>query len=75
MAPILAVVPQPGECAHGCRKPSDCLRYDQGGSIPQGCLLEARDPWATTACPEAEWAERIAAHWHRIAENYRAEHR
>ena len=30
---------------------------------------------AASACPEAEWAEEIAARWHRIAEHYRAQSR
>jgi len=38
---------QPDVCPHGCRTPAQCLRYDQGGSIPADCLLEQRPADAT----------------------------
>ena len=30
---------QPTVCPHGCRSPIECLRFDQGGSIPADCLM------------------------------------
>ena len=27
------------DCPHGCKKATDCLRYNQGGSIPADCAL------------------------------------